>query len=264
MVSSRGSVFTVRDLSFAYEGQPSLFDGLSLEIPEGVVTTIIGANGCGKSTLLTLLTRNLVPMSGQVFLRQANIADLRLLDLAKLVAVVHQSNTAPYDMTVEKLVALGRFPYHHAPRATRPSRQEDEQAVGAALSATGLTGLEHRTLASLSGGQRQRAWIATALAQGTRVLLLDEPTTFLDIRYQLEILRLVRSLNQQFGMTIVMVLHDVNQAFAYSNEVIALAEGRVLAQGAPANIVSRQLLSQVYGVDLDIVGVNGAPFVLTV
>ena len=259
------SVFTVENLSFAYDDEHRIFDNLDISIKEGAITTFIGANGCGKSTLLNLITKNLVPSAGRICLRGADVADLRLLDYAKLVAMVHQNNTAPFDMTVEKLVRLGRFPYHHTRSASRAAlREEDERAVAWALEVTGLTGLEKRTVASLSGGQRQRAWIAMALAQGTDVLILDEPTTYLDVRYQLDILNLVRRLNRELGMTIVMVLHEVNQALYYSDEIVALAEGAVVAQGEPQRIVNTELLQRVYGVSLSVISVNGKPFIMNV
>ncbi|MBQ9068050.1 MAG: ABC transporter ATP-binding protein [Eggerthellaceae bacterium] len=258
-------VFTVQGLSFGFAGAPLLFDGLDLSLNEGVVTTIIGANGCGKSTLLNLLTKNLRPSKGTIHLRNGALADLRAEDLAKLVAVVHQGNTAPFDMTVGRLVSMGRFPHRSGiGRLGRAGSEEDEAAVRSALEATGLSGFEQRTLSSLSGGQKQRAWVAMALAQGTKVLLLDEPTTFLDVRYQLELLRLVRLLNKERGLTVVMVLHDINQAIHYSDEVVALAHGGVAAQGDPAQIVDEELLEQVYGVGLEVVSVNGKPFVLNV
>ena len=261
------SVFTVEGLSFAYparggERPRAIFDGLDLTLREGVVTTLIGANGSGKSTLFNLLTKNLRPDAGSIRLRGGDVGALRLRDFARLVAIVHQRNGAPADLPVRKLVEYGRFPHHGAARAALTD--EDDRMVDWALETCGVSELAEAPVASLSGGQAQRVWIACALAQGTRVLLLDEPTTYLDIRYQLEVLRLVRRLNEEFGMTVVMVLHDVNQAIRYSDEVVALAGGRVVAQGSPAEVVAPGLLREVYGVDLRVVDVDGAPFVLAV
>ena len=273
------SIYTMQGLSFAYrehgarrarrhgaaragEGVTPVFSGLDLAIPEGVVTTLIGANGSGKSTLFNLMTKNLTPDEGRVFLRRGDVSLMRLRDFSRLVAIVHQHNTAPADLAVGSLVGYGRNPHHTM--AAAASTEEDERMVAWALKTAGLAGLEDRPVASLSGGQRQRAWIAMALAQGTQVLLLDEPTTYLDIRYQLDILHLVRRLNREFGMTVVMVLHDINQALRYSDEMVALAGGRIVAQGAPADIVDTPLLHQVYGVDLEVTTVHGAPFVLAV
>lgn len=273
--AAAGNVFTVRGLGFAYGGRAAckggaavggrgtrIFDGLDLDIREGVVTTLIGANGSGKSTLFNLLTKNLKPQAGGIFLRAGDISALRLKDFAKLVAIVHQRNSAPGDLSVEKLVGYGRYPFQGL--GQKRDADEDERMVAWALETTGLSELADAPVASLSGGQAQRAWIAMALAQGSKVLLLDEPTTYLDVRYQLDILRLVRRLNAEFGITVVMVLHDINQALCYSDEVVALADGRIVAQGAPREVVTPDVIKRVYGIDLDVVEVEGKPFVLAV
>lgn len=273
--TAAGNVFTVRGLGFAYGGRAAckggaaaggrgtrIFDGLDLDIREGVVTTLIGANGSGKSTLFNLLTKNLKPQAGGIFLRAGDISVLRLKDFAKLVAIVHQRNSAPGDLSVEKLVGYGRYPFQGL--GQKRDADEDERMVAWALETTGLSELADAPVASLSGGQAQRAWIAMALAQGSKVLLLDEPTTYLDVRYQLDILRLVRRLNAEFGITVVMVLHDINQALCYSDEVVALADGRIVAQGAPREVVTPDVIKRVYGIDLDVVEVEGKPFVLAV
>ena len=273
--AAAGNVFTVRGLGFAYGGRAAckggaaaggrgtrIFDGLDLDIREGVVTTLIGANGSGKSTLFNLLTKNLKPQAGSILLRAGDISALRLKDFAKLVAIVHQRNSAPGDLSVEKLVGYGRYPFQGL--GQKRNADEDERMVAWALETTGLSELADAPVASLSGGQAQRAWIAMALAQGSKVLLLDEPTTYLDVRYQLDILRLVRRLNAEFGITVVMVLHDINQALCYSDEVVALADGRIVAQGAPREVVTPDVIKRVYGIDLDVVEVEGKPFVLAV
>lgn len=274
-VAAAGNVFTVRGLGFAYGRRAAckggaaaggrgtrIFDGLDLDIREGVVTTLIGANGSGKSTLFNLLTKNLKPQAGSIFLRAGDVSALRLKDFAKLVAIVHQRNSAPGDLSVEKLVGYGRYPFQGL--GQKRDADEDERMVAWALKTTGLSELADAPVASLSGGQAQRAWIAMALAQGSKVLLLDEPTTYLDVRYQLDILRLVRRLNAEFGITVVMVLHDINQALCYSDEVVALADGRIVAQGAPHEVVTPDVIKRVYGIDLDVVEVVGKPFVLAV
>lgn len=256
-------VFTVSGLQFAYDhGRVPIFDGLGLTIPEGQITTLIGANGCGKSTLFNLLTKNLKPQAGTVHLRGGDVSALRLRDFAKLVAIVHQRNSAPGDLAVEKLVGYGRFPYHGMGSAAKTD--EDDRMVAWALEVTGLAEYAKRPVSALSGGQAQRVWIAMALAQGSDVLLLDEPTTYLDIRYQLDILHLVKRLNSEFGMTVIMVLHDVNQALRYSDNLVALAGGRIVAQGAPDSIITPNLLEQVYGVRLGVTTIEGKPFVLAV
>ena len=256
-----GNLFTVRGLKFAY-GDHVVFDGLDLTLREGVVTTLIGANGSGKTTLFNLMTKQLRPQAGEVYLRRGNIAYIGLRDFARLVSIVHQNNTAPGDLSVAKLVRYGREPYH--PLGQVASTEEDDAMVEWALKTCDLSDFANKPVAALSGGQRQRAWIAMALAQGARVLLLDEPTTYLDVRYQLDILRLVRRLNREFGLTVVMVLHDINQSLYYSDEIVALAGGRIVAQGAPEQVVTPSLVQQVYGVDLGIAEVSGKPFVLTV
>ena len=256
-----GNLFTVRGLRFAY-GDHVIFDGLDLTLREGVVTTLIGANGSGKTTLFNLMTKQLRPQGGDVYLRRGNIAYIGLRDFARLVSIVHQNNTAPGDLSVEKLVRYGREPYHGLGQVA--STEEDDAMVKWAIDTCDLAAFADKPVASLSGGQRQRAWIAMALAQGARVLLLDEPTTYLDVRYQLDILRLVRRLNREFGLTVVMVLHDINQSLYYSDEVVALADGRIVAQGAPEQVVTPELVKRVYGVDLGIAEVNGKPFVLAV
>ena len=255
------SLFTIKGLRFAY-GDHVVFDGLDLTLREGVVTTLIGANGSGKTTLFNLMTKQLRPLAGDVYLRRGNVAYIGLRDFARLVSIVHQRNVAPGDLSVAKLVRYGREPYHGLGQVA--STEEDDAMVKWALETCDLQEYADKPMASLSGGQSQRAWIAMALAQGARVLLLDEPTTYLDVRYQLDILRLVRRLNCEFGLTVVMVLHDINQSLCYSDEVVALAHGRIVAQGNPEQVVTPALVKEVYGVDLGIVQVNGKPFVLTV
>ena len=250
----------VKDLSFAY-GKKRVLRDLSFSIPEGKITTILGANGCGKSTLFSLMTKNLLPDRGRIFLQKKNIGGMSIGDFAKQAAIVHQYNTAADDITVRQLVALGRTPYH---KVFGASKKEDEKWIDHALKVTDLEELSDREVGQLSGGQRQRVWIAMALAQNTKLLFLDEPTTYLDIRYQLDILRLVKRLNEEFGMTIVMVLHEINQAIHYSDEIIGLKDGQLLVQGAPDEVITSAVLEQLYGVRLDIAEVDGNHYVLTV
>lgn len=254
-------VFTINDLFFAY-GKQQVLKGLNLTIHEGKITTLIGANGCGKSTLFNLMTKNLKPNRGEITLYGEKISDCRIKDFAKQVAIVHQYNSAPPDLSVEKLVAYGRSPYHTL--GLSPDPEEDERKVQWALEITNTLDIRHKAVTELSGGQKQRVWIAMALAQDTKVLFLDEPTTYLDVRYQLDILRLIQTLNREFGITVIMVLHDINQSLYYSDEIVAMKDGRVLAQGVPEEIITAELVKQVYDVDLQIQQVNGKPFVIPV
>ena len=255
------NIFTVKDLSFAY-GKQVVLKNLDLELHEGKITTLIGANGCGKSTLFNLMTKNLKPDEGEIFLREESITNLRLKDFAKEVSIVHQYNTAPVDLSVEKLVGYGRTPYHTM--GLSPDPKEDEEKIRWALEITHTYKHKDKPVSELSGGQKQRVWIAMALAQDTRVLFLDEPTTYLDIRYQLQILKLIRQLNREFGITIIMVLHDINQSLYYSDEIVAMKNGRMIAHGLPEEILTGELVQAVYDVNLDIRTVDGKPFVIPV
>lgn len=272
------AAFTLSHVSFSY-GKKQLFSDLSLSIPEGKITTLIGANGSGKTTLFNLMTKNLKPAQGTILLREGNVSQLRLSDFAQLVAIVHQNNTAPGDITVEQLVRYGRFPFHahrsrmltartheHANHKTlhQVLREEDERMVTWALEVCSLNEVRSCAINSLSGGQRQRVWIAMSLAQGSDIVLLDEPTTYLDVRFQLEILQLMKTLNGTYAKTIIMVLHDINQAIHYSDNLVALREGTVLASGAPCEVLSEQLIEQVYGVHLRLAHIDALPFVVTV
>ena len=219
------------------------------------------ANGCGKSTLFQLLTKNLTPAKGEILLGGKPIRELSLKGFARRVAIVHQHNTAPGDLTVEQLVAYGRIPYTKLGRSA--SQPEDIRHIEWAMKITGIQPLKERSIQSLSGGQRQRVWIAMALAQGTDTLLLDEPTTYLDVRYQIQILRLIQMLNRRYGITILMVLHDMNQTIRYSDEIVALSRrGQVVAQGAPEQVVTAEMLQQVYGVPLEVASCGDAKLVL--
>ncbi len=254
-------VFKINGLSFAY-GKQEVLKGLDLTIHEGVITTLIGANGCGKSTLFNLMTKNLKPDAGEILLYGDNVAACRIKDFAKQVAIVHQYNTAPSDLSVEKLVAYGRTPYHTM--GLSPDPAEDEKKVQWALEITNTTAIKDKPITELSGGQKQRVWIAMALAQDTKVLFLDEPTTYLDVRYQLDILRLIKRLNREFGITVIMVLHDINQSLYYSDEIVAMKDGRIIAHGLPEKIITTELVHDVYEVDLQIRQVDGKPFVIPV
>ena len=226
----------VRDVHFAY-GKNKILKGASLTVEKGKITTIMGANGCGKSTLFSLMTKNLSPGKGKIFLKGKNILNLRLNEFARRVAIVHQYNTASDDITVERLVSFGRTPHLGVMDA---KGEDDEKFIEWAMEVTNVAQFREREISRLSGGQRQRVWIAMALAQGTETLFLDEPTTYLDIRYQIEILELVKKLNREYGKTIIMVLHDINQAIYFSDKIIGLCEGKVLVQGDPNEVITEE------------------------
>ena len=250
----------VRDLSFAY-GKNSVLRGVSVRIEDGKITTIMGANGCGKSTLFSLMTKNLYPKKGNIFLRGKNIQNLNLKEFARQVSIVQQYNTASDDITVERLVSFGRTPHR---KMMQSRTEEDERLTEWAMEVTGILAYRDREVARLSGGQRQRVWIAMALAQNTKILFLDEPTTYLDIRYQIEILELVKKLNREYGITIVMVLHDINQAIAFSDRVVGLKDGHVTVDGVPEEVINPDSIQELYGIRLEVTKVEGQIFVLTV
>ena len=250
----------VKNVFFSY-GKNEILKGASLKIEKGKVTTIMGANGCGKSTLFSLMTKNLAPGKGKILLGGKNISNLRLNEFARKVAIVHQYNTAADDITVERLVSFGRTP-HLGMMGIRG--EEDERYVNWAMEVTNVSQFRERELSRLSGGQRQRVWIAMALAQGTEILFLDEPTTYLDIRYQIEILELVWKLNREFGMTIVMVLHDINQAIYFSDRLVGLKDGQVVVEGAPQEVITPDSIEDLYGIRLRVAEVEGQKMVMTV
>ncbi|WP_025129732.1 ABC transporter ATP-binding protein [Pseudomonas sp. PH1b] len=233
---------------------------LSLAIPDGSFTVIVGPNACGKSTLLAALSRLLTPARGQVVLDGKDIRQLPAREVARRLGLLPQSALAPDGITVAELVARGRYPHQSL---LRQWSKEDEQAVLGAMAATRVGDLAERLLDELSGGQRQRVWIAMVLAQDTPILLLDEPTTYLDIVHQIELLELLAELNRQ-GRTIVAVLHDLNQACRYASHLIALRGGAIVAQGAPSAIFTEALVAQVFGLASVIIAdpVSGTPLMV--
>lgn len=249
-----------RGLSFSY-GKNKVLRDISFTIEEGKITTIMGANGCGKSTLFQLMTKNLYPGKGNIFLHGKNIQNLGLKDFAKRVSIVHQYNTSADDITVERLVSFGRTPHM---KLMQSRSDEDERLIQWAMEVTNVEKYRDREISRLSGGQRQRVWIAMALAQNTRILFLDEPTTYLDIRYQIEILKLVRDLNREYGITIVMVLHDINQAMEYGDIFVGMKDGRIVVEGDPKEVVSAKILQELYGIRLPVAEIDGRKFVITV
>ncbi|WP_436777382.1 ABC transporter ATP-binding protein [Yinghuangia sp. YIM S09857] len=224
-------------------GVDTVIDGLDVAIPSGAVTTIIGPNGCGKSTLLRTLSRLLKPARGAVVLDGEDIAGLKTRDVAKKLGLLPQAPVAPEGLTVADLVARGRHPHQSW---LRQWSSDDASVVGRALEMTGVADLADRPVDSLSGGQRQRVWISMTLAQGTDLLLLDEPTTYLDLAHAVDVLDLVDDLHEA-GRTVVMVLHDLNLAVRYSDNLVVMRAGSILAQGHPRDVISAELLYEAFG-----------------
>jgi iron complex transport system ATP-binding protein len=229
--------------------------------PDGQITVIVGANASGKSTLLRGLARLLHPRGGEVLLDGTPMRDMHSIDVAKVLGFLPQSPVAPDGMTVGDLVGRGRYPHQGWFRRWSPA---DDEMVSAALEATGISDLVDRDLASLSGGQRQRVWVAMALAQDTDVLLLDEPTTFLDLHHQVELLDLLTDLNRRSGKTIVLVLHALNLACCYADHIVAMKDGAILAQGAPRDIVDADLVTRIFDLSCMVVTdpVSGTPMIV--
>lgn len=250
----------VKELEFSY-GKEKVLNHISFNIPKGKITTLIGANGCGKSTLFNVMTKNLKAHKGDIFLEGKNINEISLRQFAKQVSIVHQYNVAPRDLAVEKLIGYGRIAHSNF---CKKDRKLDEELIHWSMEITGVKEFKDRRLSDLSGGQRQRVWIAMALAQNTKILFLDEPTTYLDIRYQIEILKLIKRLNMEYGITIVAVLHDINQAIHYSDEILAMKGGKIIAQGEPRDIATEKILRKIYDIDLKVETVGEDIFVLTI
>ena len=225
-------------LTLAY-GNKTIAESLNVTIPDGHFTAIIGPNGCGKSTLLRTLSRLMTPASGHVWLDGAQIQQYASKEVARRIGLLAQNATTPGDITVQELVARGR--------------KEDEEAVNKAMRATGISDLALQSVDTLSGGQRQRAWIAMVLAQETAIMLLDEPTTWLDISHQIDLLELLSELNREKGYTLAAVLHDLNQACRYATHLIALRDGKIVAEGAPKEIVTADLIERIYGLRCTII-----------
>lgn len=249
-----------RDLTLAY-GDHTVVHGVDVAIPDGSITAIIGPNGCGKSTLLRALARLLTPASGSVLLDGEQLHRIPTREVARRIGLLPQSPLAPAGITVKELVGRGRTPYQ---RVLRPWSAADETAVLSALHSTGLTRIQDEQVDELSGGQRQRAWIAMALAQDTPVMLLDEPTTYLDIAHQYEVLDLLHRLQARQRRTVVMVVHDLHQAARYATHVIAMSEGRIAAAGTPAQVLTAELVSAVFHLDVRVLTdpATGTPVII--
>lgn len=235
-----------KNIEFSYDGNKEFIKDLNVNIQKGNVTTILGPNGSGKSTLLSLLCGISKVKSGEILIDDLNISNMKYKDIAKKVATVHQQNSVPNDISVENLISYGRLPHKGF---FEKETKSDAEVIDWAIKCTGLEEYRDKQVMSLSGGERQRVFISMALAQKPEVLFLDEPTTYLDIYHQIEILELVKKLNEEYGITIVMVLHDINQAIKYSHNIIIMKNGRIIKNGSAKNIINRELLKDVYKVD---------------
>ncbi|MBD0021309.1 ATP-binding cassette domain-containing protein [Gordonia pseudamarae] len=249
-----------RNITIGYDTR-IISDGLTVDIPDGKFTVIVGPNACGKSTLLRALSRLLSPSSGEVLLDGKAIASYPAKQVARTLGLLPQSSIAPDGIRVADLVARGRFPHQ---KLIRQWTAEDETAVVEAMAATGVSELSARLVDELSGGQRQRVWMAMLLAQQTELMLLDEPTTYLDIAYQVDLLELCSELNRNSGRTLVAVLHDLNHAFRYADHIIAMRSGNIVAQGNPSEIVSAEMVREVFGLPCRIIDdpETGTPLVI--
>jgi iron complex transport system ATP-binding protein len=250
------------NLRLAY-GDLVVVDGLDIDVLDRTVTVVIGPNGCGKSTLLRALGRLLSPRGGSVVLDGKDLHRMPTRAVAEVLGVLPQSPQAPEGLTVSDLVARGRYPHQ---RWYRQWSADDEAAVAEALQRTGMTPWAERAVDELSGGQRQQAWISMALAQGTELLLLDEPTTYLDLAHQMDVLDLLRRVNSENGCTVVAVLHDLNLAARYADRLVAIRDGQIVAQGHPAEVITEELLGDVFALDAKVVPdpVSGTPLVVPI
>ena len=250
------------DLTLGY-GDRIIVENLDLKVHTGVITTVIGPNGCGKSTLLRALGRLLKPKGGKVILDGKAISSMRTKEVARVLGMLPQAPTAPEGLTVGDLVSRGRHPHQSW---IRQWSSDDESEVASALQLTGVEDLADRPVDELSGGQRQRAWISMALAQGTDILLLDEPTTYLDLAHSVEVLDLVDRLHEEMGRTVIMVLHDLNLAVRYSDQLIVMSEGKIVESGRPQDVISEKLLMDVFGLEATVIAdpVSDRPLIVPI
>ena len=235
----------LENISLSYNKKKEFIQDLSLEFKSGEITTILGPNGSGKSTLLHMMSTYLKPKSGKIYLGDKDLGKLKQKEIAKYISCVYQENEAPDDITVRDLVSFGRNIYSSV---KKEDKEENKRMIDFALKATGIEEIQDKKVVNLSGGQKQRAFIAMSLAQNTEVLLLDEPTTYLDIYHQIEILEVVKSLNEKYNITIVMVLHDLNQAINYSHNIVIMKNGNLIKQGKATEVLNEQTIKDVYNV----------------
>lgn len=237
---------SVKNLSVFYENN-LIIDNMNLSIPKGEISIIIGANGCGKSTLLKTIARIIKPKNGEIFINNKNIKNQKEKHIATQVAFLPQGPICPSGMTVKELVSYGRFPHQ---KIMGGLNSHDKEIVEWTIQETGLKDFADREIENLSGGQRQRAWIAMTLAQETDIIMLDEPTTYLDMSYQLEVLEVLEKLNKKKNITVVIVLHELNNACRFASNIIGLKQGKIVCKGIPKDVISEENLKEIYGIDV--------------
>lgn len=238
----------IKKLSVSYEDN-LIIDEMTLAIPKEKISIIIGSNGCGKSTLLKTIARVIKPRSGEIFINGKNIKEQKEKFLATQIAFLPQGPVCPSGLTIKELVAYGRFPHQ---KIIGGLKGNDKQIIDWAIEETGLKDYRDREVESLSGGQRQRAWIAMTLAQDTDIIMLDEPTTYLDMSYQLEVLQVLENLNKKKKITIVMVLHELNNACRFASNIIGLKDGKIICQGSPMDVIKPESLKEIYGIEANL------------
>ena len=236
---------SVNNLSVAYENN-IIIEDMNLKIPKGKISIIIGANGCGKSTLLKTIARINKPKNGDIYINNKNIKKIKEKNIAKEVAFLPQGPVCPSGLTVRELVAYGRFPHQ---KMIGGLNSHDKDLIDWAIKETGLSEFADREVENLSGGQRQRAWIAMTLAQETEIIMLDEPTTYLDMSYQLEVLEVLQKLNREKNITVVIVLHELNNACRFADNIIGLKKGKIICEGKPLDVINKKTLKEIYGID---------------
>ena len=238
------NIIEIKNLSFNYTPNKTIFNNLNLNIKKGEITTLLGKNGCGKSTLIKLLSKNITNYAGNIFLENKELKSYSLKELAKKLSIVYQNNATPQEITVFDMVSFARLPYQNI--FFYKKTKEDIEKINFSLKETDLIDYKNTIVSELSGGQLQRVYIAMCLAQDTEIIILDEPTTFLDIKYQKSIMKLVKRLNQELHLTIIMVLHDINQAITYSDNIVALLDGEIIKNDKAHTLLDEELLNKIY------------------
>lgn len=239
---------SIKNLSVSYENN-TIIENMNLSIPKEKISIIIGSNGCGKSTLLKTISRINKPKSGDIFINNKNIKKVKEKDIAKEVAFLPQGPICPTGLTVRELVAYGRFPHQ---KMIGGLNSHDKEVIDWAIEKTGLKEFSEIEVENLSGGQRQRAWIAMTLAQETDIIILDEPTTYLDMSYQLEVLEVLKKLNEEKKITVVIVLHELNNACRFADNIIGLKKGKIICEGRPIDVINKDTLKEIYGVEANL------------